>query len=337
MPRANAIYLGVDAGGTKTHALLADAAGRILGAGSAGPGNWESVGLDGAQAALKTAIRAALSSAGTQPAAIASAVYALAGLDWPSDEARLTEVVARLGLPGRRALINDAYAALRAGAPNSWGIVAIAGTGTVVAGRSPGGATFRTFGLGPTFGDLGGAGDLVRLALLAIAHAAVGRTPPTRLSQLFCTELGAANGVALIEGLSRGELAAGADLAPCVFRAAAEGDTAAATILHQVGAELAANIVAVARRIGLLETSLTLVLAGGVFQAQAPALLPVLLPIVRQAAPEVAPCVLHSPPVVGSVLLALEADGLEPDPSMQGRIGTLAAQALSLPRWPESI
>ena len=36
-------YLGVDVGGTKTHALIADEAGQALGFATGGPGNWEAV------------------------------------------------------------------------------------------------------------------------------------------------------------------------------------------------------------------------------------------------------------------------------------------------------
>ena len=39
-------FLGIDAGGTKTHALIADENGRAAGFGSGGPGNWQSVGFE---------------------------------------------------------------------------------------------------------------------------------------------------------------------------------------------------------------------------------------------------------------------------------------------------
>ena len=45
-------FLGVDIGGTKSHALIADAAGRAVGFGEAGAGNWEDVGYDGMRATL---------------------------------------------------------------------------------------------------------------------------------------------------------------------------------------------------------------------------------------------------------------------------------------------
>jgi N-acetylglucosamine kinase-like BadF-type ATPase len=37
-------YLGIDAGGTKTHTLIANEAGESVGFRLAGPGTWESIG-----------------------------------------------------------------------------------------------------------------------------------------------------------------------------------------------------------------------------------------------------------------------------------------------------
>jgi len=82
------ILLGVDVGGSKTHAVLADEHGRVLGVGLAGGGNWEGVGLDRARAAWAAAIAAALEQAGVTSAEISAGGFGLAGLDWPSDEAR---------------------------------------------------------------------------------------------------------------------------------------------------------------------------------------------------------------------------------------------------------
>ena len=42
-------FLGVDIGGTKSHALIADESGQVVGFGRAGAGNWEGVGYDGLQ------------------------------------------------------------------------------------------------------------------------------------------------------------------------------------------------------------------------------------------------------------------------------------------------
>ena len=55
------LVLGVDGGGSKTHAAVADDEGRLLGFATNGPSNWETVGLRGAADSLRDAAVKALS------------------------------------------------------------------------------------------------------------------------------------------------------------------------------------------------------------------------------------------------------------------------------------
>ena len=59
-------FLGVDVGGTKTHALIADESGQALGFAAGGPGNWEGVGYDGLTRVLLEVTSGALAQAGIQ-------------------------------------------------------------------------------------------------------------------------------------------------------------------------------------------------------------------------------------------------------------------------------
>ena len=54
------LVLGVDGGGRKTYAVVADEHGEVLGAGQAGASNWEIAGADGARAAIASAVGAAV-------------------------------------------------------------------------------------------------------------------------------------------------------------------------------------------------------------------------------------------------------------------------------------
>jgi N-acetylglucosamine kinase-like BadF-type ATPase len=322
-------YLGIDAGGTKTHALIIDSKGRALGAGESGPGNWEGVGLDGACEAYAAATARALDRAGLRAGDLSGAGYALAGLDFPSDEDRLGPVVARLGVPGAQVLVNDAYGALRAGTRQGYGVVIIAGTGTTVGGISRRGERFRTFGEGRMTGDIGGAGDIVWMAIQAVARAHTGRGEPTALSQRLYEIVGVSDTVALMEVLMRGQrrvLHAGH--APLVFEVADAGDPAARNIIRKAGRELGANAAAVARRLNLCGEAFELVLAGGVFRSGSQLLLDTLLETVRAAAPGVQPVRLSAPPVLGGVLLAMDADGRSPTPEMHDRLATEATALL---------
>ncbi|HWQ14555.1 MAG TPA: BadF/BadG/BcrA/BcrD ATPase family protein, partial [Roseiflexaceae bacterium] len=240
-------YLGIDAGGTKTLALIADGEGRVLGAGRSGAGNWEVVGLEGAYLAYATAAEEALGSAGLRREQIAAAGYALAGMDWPSDEARLVPLIERLGLPGPRALVNDTFAALRAGAPEGVGVAVIAGTGSTIAGRNRAGRTFRTFGLGALWGEFQGASGLVWGAFRALGRSYFGSGPPTALEPRILAVCGASSVPELAERLSRGEADwPGGTLAPLVLEVAEAGDVVAQEIVREAGTEIGHTAAAVA-------------------------------------------------------------------------------------------
>ena len=72
------LVLGIDGGGTKTHAVIADADGAVRGFATSGPANWEVVGLRGAGESLREATRRALQAAGAESGDLLRAFAALA-------------------------------------------------------------------------------------------------------------------------------------------------------------------------------------------------------------------------------------------------------------------
>jgi N-acetylglucosamine kinase-like BadF-type ATPase len=322
-------YLGIDAGGTKTLALIADAEGQVLGVGRAGTGNWESVGLEGAFQAYVDAVAAALQAAGIRREEIAAAGYALAGMDWPSDEGRLTPLIARLELPGPYMLVNDTFAALRAGATDDVGVAVICGTGSTIAGRNRAGRMFRTFGLGALWGEHQGASGLVLAAFRALGRSYFGSGPPTTLEARLLAACGAGSVPELAERISRGESDwPGGRLAPLVLAEADAGDAVARAIVQEAGAELGLNAAAVARRLELAAEPFALVMAGGVLASGNPLLVEALVEPVRAYAPFVEPVVLAAPPAVGAVLLAMDAAGVPVTSGACARLEREAAAAM---------
>src|SRR5260370_33249090 len=81
--------IGIDAGTTKTDAVVANLEGRPLGAGSSGCANWELVGEKGAADALEDATRRALYKAGADLTNVRHVHIGAPGLDWRDDEARI--------------------------------------------------------------------------------------------------------------------------------------------------------------------------------------------------------------------------------------------------------
>jgi N-acetylglucosamine kinase-like BadF-type ATPase len=300
------VVLGIDVGASKTHAVLADEQGHVLGTGRAGCGNWESVGLDGAQAAFGTAVDHALADAGLAGSDIAASGYGLAGLDWPSDEDRLKPVIEALGVGGPYVMVNDAFLPLRAGTRDGVGLAAIAGSGTTVAGRNRAGQIARSFGAGYPFPDWGGATDIVVAAVHAVALAYRRMGPETTLGERLLAATGCTTVIEMLEKVMRWQVKISGRWAPHVFQAADEGDVAARSIVRRAGETIGANAVSVAGELDMLDSAYDLVTAGGVFSSRSALLNETLLETVRAQSPQVNLVHWESPPVVGALLLALD-------------------------------
>jgi N-acetylglucosamine kinase-like BadF-type ATPase len=320
--------LGVDGGGSKTHALVADPQGEVLGFATAGRSNWEDIGLEAAGAALAEAVGGALDAAGVTPAELAASAFGLAGLDWDSDRPILAALVDPLGLAGPRRLENDSFIALRAGTSQPFGVVVIAGTGHVAAGRDPAGRTFRTYGLGPMYGDFGSATDVAEEAVRAVADACTGRGPATTLSRLLPPLAGCAEPEELLQALSRGLVALPA-AAPLVLSEAEAGDTAAQAIVLRAGTSLGEAAALVAGRLELGQEPFEMVMAGGLFAGRNRLLETTLIEVVHRVAPRAAPVHLHCKPVVGAALEALDLGGPPATPEVRDRL-IVSSQGLAV-------
>jgi N-acetylglucosamine kinase-like BadF-type ATPase len=303
------LVVGVDGGGTKTHAVVADENGAMLGFATHGPSNWESVGLRGAADALREAIANALEQAGASSGDLAGAAFGLAGIDWGSDLPRMRGVIDQLRLPCPYDVVNDAFVALRAGTDARYGVVLVAGTGAVAAGRNRDGRVFRTLGEGPILGDVGAASDVSDAAVRAVADAYTGRGPATVLTEELCTLTGCASAGEFLEWYSRGieQLRNGAG---AVVRAADEGDPVAQGIMHWAGAALGGSAALVARQLDMLGDEFEVVLSGGLFRTGSTLLTDSLTSVLHPVAPHARLVHLEPPPVVGAVLMAFDAAGL---------------------------
>ncbi|HEV8372175.1 MAG TPA: BadF/BadG/BcrA/BcrD ATPase family protein [Actinomycetota bacterium] len=313
------LVLGVDGGGSKTHAMVADERGETLAFASSGRSNWEDTGLDGARAALSEAITGALSAAGVKPGDLAASAFGLAGLDWDQDRPMLAALVDPLGLGGPRKLDNDSFIALRAGTAQPFGVVVIAGTGTVAAGRDPAGRTFRTMGLSPMYGDFGSATDVAEEAVHAVADAWTGRGPATSLSELLPPLAGCGSPVELLQRLSRGAIPL-PPAAPLVLGQAAAGDPACREIVMRAGAALGSSAALVARRLGLDREVFETVMAGGLFRGRSRLLEATLAEELHRVAPGAVPVRLACKPVIGAVIEALELAGADAGEQVRERL-----------------
>jgi len=320
------VILGIDGGATKTHALVTDETGRILGSSIFGPSNWEEIGVVAAGETVRAAVLEALGEAGAKPEDVTGSAFGLSGLDWDSDRIRLMSVPESLRLAGPIDVVNDAFVALRAGSGHPWGVVVVAGSGAVAAGRNTKGEVFRTLGLGPVFGDFGSGSDVSEEGVRAVAEAFTGKGQVTELSEVLCERTGVASVAEFLEATSRGRLNS-EGFAPVVVEVAERGDAVARGILEAAGALVGRSAVAVIRRLRMEGDEFDLVMAGGMFHGKSSILQSSLETAVKAIAPRARPVRLETAPVVGAVLLAMELVGMHVGGDLQLR---LAREAVSL-------
>lgn len=258
------VILGIDGGGTKTHAVLVDLDGNIVASAANGGANWERTGIAATQISLMEIVDRVLESAGMTSKEIVAATFALAGIDWESDKELFNPTANALGLSSNTSFINDSIAALFAGNPSGIGCVSIAGTGGKTSGRSST-TTLQTMGM--DLGEGGGAGQLVSLALDYVARIHHGIECPSKLSQLVLQETGFTDESLFFKAVARDGLRLTEDLAPKIFDLASEGDVGSISIVNTVASQHANDVSAMINKVGLSGNQIQVIRAGGLHTA----------------------------------------------------------------------
>jgi N-acetylglucosamine kinase-like BadF-type ATPase len=302
-------FLGVDVGGTKSHALITDKKGRALGMGADGAGNYESVGYEGLKVALQNSVGQALKRAKITRQQVSGAGFGIAGYDWPAEHEATRQAIKSLGLTCPCAFVNDTLIGLIAGASAGWGIAIVAGTGNNCWGRDQQGREGRITGRGGVMGEYGGSAEIVARAVQAVARAWTRRDMPTKLTQTFIKLTGARSAEDLLEGISLNRYQLSAANAPAVFQCARQGDAVARSIIRWAGQELGGSVLAVARQLNFIFLGFEVVMTGSLFKVS-PELSQAMMNTVHAKAPLARFVPLTAPPVTGGVLLGMEQAGL---------------------------
>ncbi len=195
-------FVGVDVGSSKTHTLIVDETGRCVGFGKSGGGNYQGVGYERLAEVLQDSIAAACRMSGVSPSQIAGAGFGVAGYDFPSDHDEHIKTIETLGLSCPFKVVNDGWNGLFAAATRGVGVNVTAGSGVNCRGRSTNGQQGRVVGNGFSFGEYGGAIEIVTRAAQLVNYAWIRRIPPTKLTRIFLEVTGAKDEMDLMEGLS---------------------------------------------------------------------------------------------------------------------------------------
>jgi len=308
-------FLGVDAGGTKTHALIANETGEAIGFGLAGPGSWESVGYQGLTENLLDTTSQALAMAKIDISQISGSGLGLAGYDWPSQRQDHLDAIHPLTLSCPLEIVNDATLGILAGAEAGWGVSVVSGTGCncrgwsrdhLREGRVVGGASHWS-------GEAAGGFDILFRAMRAVTFEWTRRGPATALTPAFLEQTGAKNLDDLVEGLYLERFDLNPSMILLVFEIARQGDAQALEVIRWAGRELGMMVVSVINQLDLHAEAFDVVLIGSLFDGH-PMMTESITSTVQLCAPGARLVRLTVPPVVGGVVLGMQMAGLDARP-----------------------
>ncbi|MBN1285899.1 MAG: hypothetical protein JXB47_10915 [Anaerolineae bacterium] len=310
--------IGIDGGGTKTQAVLLDPTGRELGRGRGGAANPNTVGREATAAAMRQAVQTALmtasKAAGPSPRLeeIAGVGVGMAGVT--GAQTWLAETLSQV-LPGAVVIsTHDAEIALIGALGVQHGIVAIAGTGSAIYGRSAAGDSALADAWGYLLGDEASGFAIGRAAVQVFLHVLDGRAAPCALAEAVGAQLKLSTREAIVawayprdkSGGLRANVPGIAGLAAVVMEQAASGDTTAQAIIDAAADALVLSIGAVRRRLSLGRCEVGL--AGGVLRSGGPMAEAATIKLAARL-PGVTPVAPRSDAATGAAWLAMAALG----------------------------
>jgi len=234
--------VGIDGGGTKTAAVIADVQGKTLARHTAGPANFHIKGVESTSRTLVALIEDCCASAGCTPQSLRATVIGLAGAGRPEDKKKIANGVRKFASSKGVKLKNlsiesDARVALEGAFKGGPGIVIIAGTGSIVFGKDVIGNIHRAGGWGRTLGDEGSGYAIGREGLRAVCREYDQRSDAGIMSKMIAKRLKLRTPSDIITAVHKSDFEI-ASVAPIVFAAADKGDSAALRIVQQAANEL---------------------------------------------------------------------------------------------------
>jgi glucosamine kinase len=258
------IVIGIDGGGSKTHAIVADEQGRTI-AETKGPGSAVRPGqAEHSANVIADVVRDALASCEMTHVTPRVLCVGVAGAGRETERQELWQALMSRDLAAELVVHSDFSIALDDAFGDGSGVLLISGTGSVAFGRGPTGSTARCGGWGPVFGDEGSGAWIGRKALSVVTSAADGREPETALTGAVLTAAQVNETQDLIAwaaGAAPGQLAT---LAPVVLSVADAGDLRANALVSLAVEELMLHIRSLARQLfGDERAAVHVALSGG--------------------------------------------------------------------------
>ncbi len=257
------LVIGVDAGGSRTRVIIADASGETV-ATSEREGSAVKPGdIERSASIIAAAVRDALSALDPTLGAPRALCAGVAGVGREKERRALSEALLNESLADDVLVVTDAEIALADAFGDEAGIVLIAGTGSIAHGRGPTGILERVGGWGPHIGDEGGGYWIARRALSVVTAATDGREPETSLVGAMLTAAELDEVESLIPWAASATVSQIAALAPVVVASAEAGDLRANALLGLAAEELVLHVRTLARSLFEDERAAMQVALGG--------------------------------------------------------------------------
>lgn len=256
----------VDGGGTSSRSVLITDDGRVVHLGK-GPGvNYHDIGASRVAATLNRLFNDALSAARARREECLGMCFGLAGVGREHDHHILQPLFDDQFGADSYMLLSDAEIALVSGTLSETGMIAIAGTGSMIFGRNEKGEEGRVGGYGPAVSDEGSGYQIALTSMRAMLRAHDGCAPSTILQTWVLNHLHLKTIDELVHWLNspaatRDKIAA---IAPLIIRAASENDAVADEIINQQADLLAIGVDALHKRLNF-PGRCDVVLCGGLF------------------------------------------------------------------------
>ncbi len=299
--------LGIDAGGTKTHCVIADENENILAEGLAGASQHQLFGIRQTEENLQLAVSAALKEADLTLQDLSYAVLGMSGADGEDDLALLNPAAEKVlpGIPFR--VVHDAWIGMYSALKEPFGVVSICGTGSGHAGRNRQGDELTLRNLDYRLGNYGGGGDLVEKALHYAFRSDEGTYEKSALEAAVPPIFGVSTMEDVCRLLKQNPLSDREryQLPITVFQLANSGDSVCRMLIQDLGHEEGLYAAAVIRRLHMENEQVPVVLIGSLFHSDDPLLLDPFMEAVRTAAPAAYPVLPTRKPVTGAVRMAL--------------------------------
>lgn len=308
-----AYVIGIDGGGTKTEAILADDKGTVAARALGGASNPNLLQKEEVYQVFNNLLQALESQAPAEYKQTTNLFAGISGVGNKQSNLQVTDVLQEL-VPGnvKVKVESDTVNALFSGTYGNSGIVQIAGTGSVTYGVNENAETGRVGGWGYLFGDEGSGYDIGRQGIAAALKAKDGRGGKTIMTEMFFNHFSIDDELELIQKIYNSNVPKNeiSPLSKIVLGAYKKNDRQAVEIVQKAVGEMHFSIVTLYKRIFEPQKNVEVILCGGIFNDIE--VIPALLGKKFEHMPELSISLPEMRPVGGSVIGAYSMNGIHP-------------------------